>query len=224
LSARLKFRCRQPSLRHRQTRRGRRSASAVRSRAVTRSARGSPVSSVNSKRPERVLARYSKGPRARKTGSARTPTAATNAAAPARSGSRQRTTTAKPAGRKRSHGHAEALRSCRGGRVGPRAAPPRARHGFGSLRTTIRRRMDFPSTGYGVRPTLCWRGCVDARRGSRAFLALKTVMPVAGFVSGLFAWPMAAGLDGCPPPEAPIWISRSMRMPSQRVCLGSRSD
>jgi cell wall-associated NlpC family hydrolase len=51
---------------------------------------------------ERVLARYSKGPRARKTALARTPTAATNAAAPVRSGRRQRTTTEKPAGRKRS--------------------------------------------------------------------------------------------------------------------------
>jgi hypothetical protein len=50
---------------------------------------------------ERVLARYSKGPQARKTASAQTPTAATNAAAPARSRGRQRTTTAKPAGGKR---------------------------------------------------------------------------------------------------------------------------
>src|SRR5438874_6612283 len=46
---------------------------------------------------ERVLARYSKGPRARKMASARTPIAATKAAAPARSGGRQRTTAAKPA-------------------------------------------------------------------------------------------------------------------------------
>jgi hypothetical protein len=51
---------------------------------------------------ERVLARYSKGPRARKMASARTPTAATKAAAPARSGGRQRTTAAKPADGKRS--------------------------------------------------------------------------------------------------------------------------
>jgi hypothetical protein len=52
---------------------------------------------------ERVLARYSKGPRARKTASARTPITAPNAAAPARSGGRPRTTTAaKPAGSKRS--------------------------------------------------------------------------------------------------------------------------
>ena len=50
---------------------------------------------------ERVLARYSKGPRARKTASAQTPTAATKTAAPARSGRRQRTT-AKAAGRKHS--------------------------------------------------------------------------------------------------------------------------
>jgi hypothetical protein len=51
---------------------------------------------------ERVLARYSKGPRARKMASARTPIAATKAAAPARSGGRQRTTAAKPADGKRS--------------------------------------------------------------------------------------------------------------------------
>jgi hypothetical protein len=51
---------------------------------------------------ERVLARYSKGPRARKTASTRTPITATNAAAPARSGGRPRATAAKPAGGKRS--------------------------------------------------------------------------------------------------------------------------
>ena len=51
---------------------------------------------------ERVGARYSKGPRARKMASARTPIAATEAAAPARSGGRPRTTAAKPAGGKRS--------------------------------------------------------------------------------------------------------------------------
>ena len=51
---------------------------------------------------ERVLARYSKGPRARKMVSARTPIAATKVAAPARSGGRPRTTPAKPAGGKRS--------------------------------------------------------------------------------------------------------------------------
>jgi hypothetical protein len=50
---------------------------------------------------ERVLARYSKGPRARKMASARTPIAATNAAVPARPGGRPRTTAAKPAGGKR---------------------------------------------------------------------------------------------------------------------------
>ena len=50
---------------------------------------------------ERVLARYSDGPRARTTASARTPIAATKAAAPARSGGRLRTTVAKPAGGKR---------------------------------------------------------------------------------------------------------------------------
>ena len=51
---------------------------------------------------ERVLARYSKGPRARKMVSARTPIAATKVAAPARSGARPRTAPAKPAGGKRS--------------------------------------------------------------------------------------------------------------------------
>ena len=35
---------------------------------------------------------------------------------------------------------------------------------------------------------------------------------------------MPLALMDCPPPEAPIWISRLMRIPSQRVCLGSRSD
>src|SRR5262252_3899864 len=35
---------------------------------------------------------------------------------------------------------------------------------------------------------------------------------------------MPPALMDCPPPEAPIWISRLMRIPSQRVCLGSRSD
>jgi len=48
---------------------------------------------------ERVLARYSKGQKAKKTVSARTPTTATKAAAPARQ--RGRTTPAKPAGGKR---------------------------------------------------------------------------------------------------------------------------
>src|SRR3984893_12997283 len=51
---------------------------------------------------ERVLARYSRGVRARKTASASTPIAATKAAAPARSGGRPRTTAAKPAGDRRS--------------------------------------------------------------------------------------------------------------------------
>ena len=49
-----------------------------------------------------MLARYSKGVRARKMASARTPIAATKAAAPARSGGRPRTTAAKPAGDRRS--------------------------------------------------------------------------------------------------------------------------
>jgi hypothetical protein len=49
---------------------------------------------------ERVLARYSKGSRAGRATSAKT--TATKGAAPARSGGRQRTTAAKPAGGKRS--------------------------------------------------------------------------------------------------------------------------
>ena len=50
---------------------------------------------------ERVLARYAKGPQPTKGTSAQTRGAARNAAAPARSGTRQRTaTTAKPAGGK----------------------------------------------------------------------------------------------------------------------------
>jgi len=51
---------------------------------------------------ERVLARYSKGTQIKKTTSARTPTTATKAAAPARRHGRPPTTTAKAAGRKRS--------------------------------------------------------------------------------------------------------------------------
>ena len=51
---------------------------------------------------ERVLARYSKSVRARKTASARTPMTATNAAAQARAGGGPRSTTTKPAGGKRS--------------------------------------------------------------------------------------------------------------------------
>src|SRR5438128_9876845 len=51
---------------------------------------------------ERVIARYSKGTGAKKTASAKTPTTATKAAAPARPRGRLRTTTATPAGGKRS--------------------------------------------------------------------------------------------------------------------------
>jgi hypothetical protein len=50
---------------------------------------------------ERVLARYSKGMRTRKTASARTPMTAKNAAAPARAGGRPRNTATKSAGGKR---------------------------------------------------------------------------------------------------------------------------
>ena len=50
---------------------------------------------------ERVLARYSTGTRATKTALAETPTTATKAADPVRSRGRPRTTTAKPAGGKR---------------------------------------------------------------------------------------------------------------------------
>ena len=49
---------------------------------------------------ERVLARYSKGAQTRKTASAKTPTAATKSATPARPGGRLRTATAKAAGGK----------------------------------------------------------------------------------------------------------------------------
>jgi cell wall-associated NlpC family hydrolase len=51
---------------------------------------------------ERVLARHSKGMQARNTSSAKTRTTATEPAAPARLQGRRRTTTAKPAGGKRS--------------------------------------------------------------------------------------------------------------------------
>jgi hypothetical protein len=51
---------------------------------------------------ERVLARYSKGTQARKTASGKTETTATQAAAPAGQRGRRRTTTAKPAGDRRS--------------------------------------------------------------------------------------------------------------------------
>ena len=51
---------------------------------------------------ERVLARYSKGTRSKKTASARTPTTATKATAPARGRGQRRTTTAKPARGRRS--------------------------------------------------------------------------------------------------------------------------
>ena len=51
---------------------------------------------------ERVLARYSKGKQTRKTLSGKTPTTATQAAAPARQSAHRRTTIAKPAGVRRS--------------------------------------------------------------------------------------------------------------------------
>jgi hypothetical protein len=50
---------------------------------------------------ERVLARYSKGTRARKTAAAKTPTPARAAPAPSRSRGRRRTATTKPAGGRR---------------------------------------------------------------------------------------------------------------------------
>jgi hypothetical protein len=50
---------------------------------------------------ERVLARYSKGTPIRRTASIKTPTAATQAATPARQRGRRRATTAKPASGKR---------------------------------------------------------------------------------------------------------------------------
>jgi hypothetical protein len=51
---------------------------------------------------ERVLARYSKGPRAEKMAAAKTPARATKAAAPARPRGRRRATAGKPAGGRRS--------------------------------------------------------------------------------------------------------------------------
>ena len=51
---------------------------------------------------ERVLARYSDSPRARRTVSAKTPTTATQASAAAGQSGRRRTTTAKPVGSRRS--------------------------------------------------------------------------------------------------------------------------
>ena len=65
---------------------------------------------------ERVLARYSKGVRARKMASASTPIAATKAAAPARSGGRPRTTAAKAAGDKRSLSEPQRSGPCPGKR------------------------------------------------------------------------------------------------------------
>ena len=51
---------------------------------------------------ERVLARYNQGPRARRTASSQKPAAPSKAAAPARSGRRQRTTAPKPPGKRAS--------------------------------------------------------------------------------------------------------------------------
>jgi hypothetical protein len=51
---------------------------------------------------ERVFARYSKGTQSKKTASARTPTTATKAVAPARGRGQRRSTTAKPARSRRS--------------------------------------------------------------------------------------------------------------------------
>src|SRR5215472_5502817 len=51
---------------------------------------------------ERVLARYSKGPQAKRAGSGKTPAAAMKTPAPAQSGRRRRAAVAKPAGRDRS--------------------------------------------------------------------------------------------------------------------------
>ena len=47
----------------------------------------------------------------------------------------------------------------------------------------------------GLYDSLLEGNCVDALRGSRAFLAWDRLAG-CGFVSGLFARPMAAGLDG----------------------------
>ena len=72
--------------------------------------------------------------------------------------------------------------------------------------------------------TLRWREIVWTPSAGQGRSWRRTCHVGCRFVSGLFARPMTAGLDGCPPPEAPIWISRLMRIPLQRVCLGSRSD
>ena len=60
---------------------------------------------------ERVLARYSTGTRATKTALAKTPTTAAKAAAPVRSRGRPQTTTATPAGGKRTSRRPSAIRS-----------------------------------------------------------------------------------------------------------------
>jgi len=72
--------------------------------------------------------------------------------------------------------------------------------------------------------TLCWREIVWTPSAGQGRFWRRTVMSVAGLCPACSRgqWPLA--LMDCPPPEAPIWISRSMRIPSQRACLGSRSD
>src|SRR5215471_10838369 len=72
--------------------------------------------------------------------------------------------------------------------------------------------------------SLRWREIVWTPSAGQGRFWLGTVMSVAGLCPACSRgqWPLA--LMDCPPPEAPIWISRLMRIPSQRVCLGSRSD
>ena len=69
-----------------------------------------------------------------------------------------------------------------------------------------------------------WREPVWTPSAGQGRFWLRTVMPVADLCPACSRgqWPLA--LMDCPPPVAPIWISRWMRIPSQRVCLGSRSD
>ena len=76
-----------------------------------------------------------------------------------------------------------------------------------------------------VRMTLSWRGIVwTPSAGQERFWLWRLSCRLQVCVRPVRAvqWPLA--LMDCPPPEAPIWISRLMRMPSHRVCLGRRSD
>jgi hypothetical protein len=60
----------------------------------------------------------------------------------------------------------------------------------------------------GERRTVCWREVVWTPSAGQERFWLRTVMPVAGLCPACSRgrWPLA--LMDCPPPEAPIWISR----------------